>query len=113
MTFTLPVLPACLTASAAPGTAGEQMFMMSFRFGLAAISAVASDCALSFRSSHGRIATIFMFGYFAARRISICFCQSIMFCAVRLAVMMANSPEPPDKRAASSISVSPMPWAVA
>ena len=65
MTFTLPVLPACFTASAAPGTAGEQMAMISFRFGYALSSAVASLCALSFRSSHGRSATIFMFGYFA------------------------------------------------
>src|SRR6266481_7609229 len=98
MTLTAPVLPACLTASAAPGTAGEQMAMMSFRFGLALRRAVASLWALSLRSSHGRRATIFILGCLEERRASMYFCHSFMLAAVRLAVMMANSPESSQSR---------------
>src|SRR5215831_5700811 len=100
ITLTAPVLPACLTASAAPGTAGEQMAMMRLRFGLALRRAVASLWALSLRSSQGRRATIFMLGCLEERRASMYFCHSFMFAAVRLAVMMANSPESSQRRAA-------------
>ena len=69
--------------------------MISFRFGWALSSAVASLKALSFRSSHGRSATIFIFGYFSALSAAMCFCHSFMFAAVSEAVMIANSPLPP------------------
>ena len=54
------------------GRPGEQMAMISFRFGFALSSAVASHCALSLRSSHGRTATIFIFGYFSFSRAPRC-----------------------------------------
>src|SRR5688572_8998338 len=82
ITCTVPLLPACLTASAAPGTAGEQMAMSNFKLGYAPSRAVASDCALSLRSSHGLIATRVIFGYLSARRASMHFCHSFMFEAV-------------------------------
>src|SRR6266481_5006481 len=98
MTLTVLVLFACLTASAALGTAGEQMVMISLRFGLALRRAVASLWALSLRSSHGRSAIIFIFGCLEERRASMYFCHSFMLAAVRLAVMMANSPESSQSR---------------
>ena len=86
MTLTCPVFPACLTASAAPGTAGEQIAIINFTLGLALMIAVASLNALSLRSSQGRKAARVSPGYFSAFRFSMAFCQSIMFPAVKLAV---------------------------
>ena len=42
-----------------------------------------------------------------------CLIHSFMFAAVRVPVMIANSPSLPVSFAAVSMSCSPMPWAVA
>ena len=109
MTFT-SVRRDCLTASAAPGTAGEQMAMISFTFGIGVQDRVRLVERLSCLSSQGRRAAILISGYFSARRASMCFCHSIMLAAVSEAVMMANSPLPPRMRAGMvHQSVVPMP----
>ena len=64
MTLT-SVRPDCLTASAAPGTAGVQMAMISLTFGSALMIVLASSNAFFWRSSQGRSAAILIWGYFS------------------------------------------------
>ena len=113
ITFT-SLRPACLTASAAPGTAGEQIAMISFTPGWAFMTVVASSNAFCCLSSHGRTATSFMSGVLRGLPRPRCACShSFWFAAVSDAVMTANSPFPPSTRAASSISLWPIPSGVA
>ena len=60
--------PDCLTASAAPGTAGVQMAMISLTSGSAFMTVLASSNAFFWRSSQGRSAAILICGYFSCRR---------------------------------------------
>ena len=100
-------------ASAAPGTAGVQMAMMSLTSGLAFKIVLVSSNAFFCRSSQGRSAAMVICGYFSCRRASMVFCQAIMLAAVSEAVMMAKDPLPPRMRAALSMSVWPIPSGVA
>ena len=72
ITFT-SVRPDCFTASAAPGTAGVQMAMMSFTFGWALRTVCVSVKARSRSPSLGRIATSFISGYFAQPLLDVLF----------------------------------------
>src|SRR2546421_12761354 len=95
ITFTCLALPALVTASAAAGTAGEQMAMISFTFGCEPRIVVAREKASLSLSLHACVSTSVMFGYFSFRRASIVFCQAIMFDAASDAVMVADLPLSP------------------
>src|SRR5262245_57005455 len=112
MTFT-SVRPDCSTASAAPGTAGEQIAISSLQVLWALRMLFASSNACFCLSSQGRRATILRSGNFSLLYLSIAFCHSTMLPAVSEAVMIAYSPFPPRRRAAWSTSVFAMPSGVA
>ena len=87
--------------------------MISFTVGYAFRIVCVSANALSRSSSLGRTPTSFRFGYFSLSRFLMWAIHSFWFAALSAPVMIANSPLPPRSRAASSISVLPIPSGVA
>ena len=79
--------------------------MITFTFGCTLSTVCVSANALSRSPSLGWMATSVIFGYFWASRSLMYLIHSFWLAALRLAVMMANSPLPPMMRAASSVSV--------
>ena len=96
-TFT-SVRPDCLTASAAPGTAGEAMAMITLTSGWTFRRVCVSSKARLRSSSLGRTSTSFRSGYFAASCSRMFLIHSFWLAAVREAVMIANEPLPPRSR---------------
>ena len=73
MTFT-SVRPDCFTASAAPGTAGEEIAMISLTSGWTLQERLRLvERLLAGRRRSGRMSTSSMSGYFSAQRASMCF----------------------------------------
>ena len=82
--------PDCFTASAAPGTAGEAMAMITLTLGWTRSSVCVSSNAFLRSSSLGRMSTIFRFGYFSGSSLRISAIQEFWLAAVSDPVMIAD-----------------------